>query len=89
MIDFYGKLILDGATGSLLTERSGAPAGYRLEKLNLENPEVVYSVHCDYVDAGSDVIYTNTLGAQPLKLGGETVKVIKAAVARAQKGVDA
>ena len=85
MIDFYGKLILDGATGSLLTERSGAPAGYRLEKLNLENPEVVYSVHRDYVDAGSDVIYTNTFGANPLKLGGETEKVIKAAVAIARK----
>ena len=85
MIDFYGKLILDGATGSLLTERSGAPAGYRLEKLNLENPEVVYLVHRDYVDAGSDVIYTNTFGANPLKLGGETEKVIKAAVAIARK----
>ena len=85
MIDFYGKLMLDGATGSLLTERSGAPAGYRLEKLNLENPEVVYSVHRDYVDAGSDVIYTNTFGANPLKLGGETEKVIKAAVAIARK----
>lgn len=77
--------MLDGATGSLLTERSGAPAGYRLEKLNLENPEVVYSVHRDYVDAGSDVIYTNTFGANPLKLGGETEKVIKAAVAIARK----
>lgn len=85
MIDFGKKLILDGATGSLLTERSGAPAGYRLEKLNLEDPDVVFSVHRDYVEAGSDVIYTNTFGANPLKLGDETDKVIKAAVAIARK----
>lgn len=85
MIDFGKKLILDGATGSLLTERSGAPAGYRLEKLNLEDPEVVYSVHRDYVDAGSDVIYTNTFGANPLKLGNDTQSVIKAAVGIARK----
>lgn len=88
MIDFGKKLILDGATGSLLTERSGAPAGYRLEKLNLEDPEVVYSVHRDYVDAGSDVIYTNTFGANPLKLGNDTQSVIKAAVGIARKAAN-
>lgn len=85
MIDFRGRIILDGATGSLLSERSGAPAGYRLEKLNVENPDVVYSVHRDYVDAGSNVIYTNTFGANPLKLGAETGEVIKAAIEIARK----
>ncbi len=85
MIDFSRKLILDGATGSLLSERSGAPAGYRLERLNLEDPDTVFSVHRDYVEAGSDVIYTNTFGANPLKLGGETQAVVKAAVAIAKK----
>lgn len=88
MIDFSEKLILDGATGSLLTERSGAPAGYRLEKLNIENPDVVYSVHRDYVNAGSNVIYTNTFGANPLKLGDETGAVIKAAIDIARKAAD-
>ena len=85
MIDFRGRIILDGATGSLLSERSGAPAGYRLEKLNVENPDVVYSVHRDYVNAGSNVIYTNTFGANPLKLGAETGEVIKAAIEIARK----
>ncbi len=88
MIDFSKKIILDGATGSLLTERSGAPAGYRLERLNLENPEVVYSVCRDYVDAGSNVVYTNTFGANPLKLGDETGAIIKAAIDIARKAAD-
>lgn len=88
MIDFSKKIILDGATGSLLTERSGAPAGYRLERLNLENPEVVYSVHSDYVNAGSNVVYTNTFGANRLKLGDETGAIIKAAIDIARKAAD-
>ena len=85
MIDFSGKIILDGATGSLLTERSGAPAGYRLERLNIEDPETVFSVHRDYVDAGSNVIYTNTFGANPLKLGDDTAKIVRAATEIARK----
>lgn len=88
MIDFSEKLILDGATGSLLAERSGAPAGYRLEKLNIENPDVVYSVHRDYVDAGSNVIYTNTFGANALKLGNQTEEIIRAATEIARKAAD-
>ena len=85
MTDFRKRIILDGATGSLLSERSGAPAGYRLEKLNIQDPEVVFSVHRDYVEAGSDVIYTNTFGANPLKLGNETAEAVKAAVAIARR----
>ena len=85
MIDFSGKIILDGATGSLLTERSGASAGYRLERLNIEDPETVFSVHRDYVDAGSNVIYTNTFGANPLKLGDDTAKIVRAATEIARK----
>lgn len=85
MIDFSGKIILDGATGSLLTERSGVPAGYRLERLNIEDPETVFSVHRDYVDAGSNVIYTNTFGANPLKLGDDTAKIVRAATEIARK----
>ena len=88
VIDFDKMLILDGATGSLLTERSGAPAGYRPEMLNVENPDVVYSVHRDYVEAGSDVVYTNTFGANPLKLGDETGKIIRAAISIARKAAE-
>ena len=88
MIDFDKMLILDGATGSLLTERSGAPAGYRPEMLNVENPDVVYSVHRDYVEAGSDVVYTNTFGANPLKLGDETGKIIRAAISIARRAAE-
>lgn len=88
MIDFSKRIILDGAMGSLLTERSGAPAGYRLEKLNVEDPGVVFSVHRDYVAAGSNVIYTNTFGANPLKLGEDTGKIIRAGIDVARKAAD-
>jgi len=40
------------------------------EALNLTRPDLVVEVHRAYVDAGADVIETNTFGANQLKLGG-------------------
>jgi 5-methyltetrahydrofolate--homocysteine methyltransferase len=60
-------LILDGAMGTMLQER-GLAAGQSPEELNLTMPEVVGSVHRDYVDAGADIIITNTFGGSRFKL---------------------
>lgn len=60
-------LILDGAMGTMLQERGLRP-GQSPEELNLTMPDVVASVHRDYVAAGADIIITNTFGGTRFKL---------------------
>jgi len=60
-------LILDGAMGTMLQER-GLKPGQSPEELNLTMPEVVASVHREYIEAGADVIITNTFGGTRFKL---------------------
>jgi homocysteine S-methyltransferase len=60
-------LLCDGGIGTLLRER-GVPGDACLEALNLDDPALVLQVHADYVDAGADIIETNTFGANSLKL---------------------
>src|SRR6185369_10860778 len=60
-------LILDGAMGTMLQER-GLGVGQSPEELNLTMPEVVASVHRDYIAAGADIIITNTFGGTRFKL---------------------
>ncbi|MBN1894480.1 homocysteine S-methyltransferase family protein [bacterium] len=58
--------ILDGAMGTLLLPK--LPPGASIERINLDNPDIVRSVYGSYVDAGADVISTNTFGANRIKL---------------------
>ena len=60
-------LILDGAMGTMLQER-GLKPGQSPEELNLTMPQVVASVHRDYLEAGADIIITNTFGGTRFKL---------------------
>ena len=60
-------LILDGAMGTMLQER-GLKPGQSPEELNLTMPQVVASVHRDYLAAGADIIITNTFGGTRFKL---------------------
>ncbi len=60
-------LLLDGAYGTELIKRAGL-GDVPPEVLNIERPDVVESLHKDYIKAGSDVIITNTFGATPAKL---------------------
>ena len=60
-------LILDGATGTALQKR-GMPAGACTEQWVLEHPEAIWDVQARYLDAGSDVLYAPTFGANPVKL---------------------
>ncbi len=60
-------LILDGATGTEL-QKKGMPAGVCPELWAIENPEVQKSIYKSYSDAGSDIIYTCTFGANSYKL---------------------
>jgi len=62
-----GPLLVDGAMGSLLYER-GVLHTRSYDELNLSQPELIRSVHRDYVQAGAEVIETNTFGANRIAL---------------------
>jgi 5-methyltetrahydrofolate--homocysteine methyltransferase len=47
----------------------GLPDGYAPDLWNVENPEAIISTHREYVDAGCDILLTNTFGASRLRLG--------------------
>ena len=59
--------IFDGAMGTMLQQRGLAP-GQSPEELNLSMPDVVESVHLDYLRAGADLLITNTFGGSSVKL---------------------
>lgn len=62
------KLIfLDGAMGTQLQEK-GLPAGMAPEIYMMSHPECIEEVHRSYLENGSDIIYTNTFGANRKKL---------------------
>jgi len=60
-------LVLDGAMGTMLQER-GLKPGQSPEELNLTMPDVVAGVHREYIEAGADIIVTNTFGGNRAKL---------------------
>ena len=59
--------IFDGAMGTMLQQR-GLLAGQSPEELNIIMPDVVESVHLDYLQAGADILITNTFGGSRVKL---------------------
>ena len=61
--------LLDGAMGTML-QAAGLPVGELPELWNLTHPEVVTGIQRQYVEAGSDVIYANTFGANRHKVSG-------------------
>jgi 5-methyltetrahydrofolate--homocysteine methyltransferase len=65
--NFHMIHIFDGATGTML-QACGLKPGACPELMNIEQPDIVKSVHLDYIKAGSTFIETNTFGASPLKL---------------------
>ncbi|MCX7795384.1 MAG: bifunctional homocysteine S-methyltransferase/methylenetetrahydrofolate reductase [bacterium] len=60
-------IIFDGAIGTELLRR-GYPQDRPIEYANIINPELVLSIHKDYIDAGAECIETNTFGANEFKL---------------------
>ena len=76
-------LILDGGMGTLL-QKKGLPAGELPENWNLTHPEVIQEIHRSYYDAGSNVVSTNTFGANLLKFApNELDEIVRAAVVNA------
>jgi homocysteine S-methyltransferase len=63
-----GVVVCDGAMGTMLYAR-GVFVNRCFDELNLSNPALVRSVHEEYLEAGADIIETNTFGAHRFKLG--------------------
>src|SRR5512139_1050314 len=63
-----GTLVFDGAMGTMLYAR-GVFLNRCFDELNLSSPGLVRQVHDEYIEAGADVIETNTFGAHRFKLG--------------------
>lgn len=79
MLQERGVLVADGAWGTLLAKRGLAP-GTAPERWNLERPDEVEGVARAYVEAGADIVLTNTFGGSRWKLekaglGGRTAEV--------------
>lgn len=64
-----GKKILffDGAMGTML-QKYGMSSGQLPELLNIENKEMILKIHTEYLEAGADILTTNTFGLNALKL---------------------
>lgn len=60
-------LVFDGATGSYLQEHGLEPGGCP-ELMNAEQPEIVREMAAQYFAAGSDMVLTNTFGANRIGL---------------------
>ena len=60
-------LVADGAIGTMLYAR-GVPLEVCFDETNLSRPDLVRSIHEEYVDAGAGLIETNTFGANAVSL---------------------
>ncbi len=62
-------LILDGAMGSLLQQRGVESDNFLwYSKANLDNPNILKNIHREYIEAGADIITTNTFRTNPVAL---------------------
>ncbi len=81
-------LILDGATGTVLQQRGFSG---NFDMLNLTHPEVIKQMHTEYLQAGADIISTNTFSSQRISQADydatDKIKELNAAGARLAREV--
>jgi 5-methyltetrahydrofolate--homocysteine methyltransferase len=61
-------LVMDGATGTELQRKKYLKDVAIPEELNIKFPERISDVYSSYINAGSDIIFANTFGANPIRL---------------------
>ena len=83
-------VLLDGAMGTLI-QKSGAKYNHSPETLNITQPGLITSFHRAYIEAGADIVYANTFGANAYKLadsGYSVEEIIAAGIANAKKACE-
>jgi homocysteine S-methyltransferase len=88
-----GPLVADGAMGTML-HQAGVPIDTCFDALNLTDPARVATIHRAYIDAGAELIETNTFSANRFKLANhgqveQLTTINRAAVELARRVVDA
>lgn len=83
----FDLLVEDGAIGTQLQAHGVAAGGQIPDLASIEHPDVVTLIHREYVEAGAQMVTTNSFGANALKLGGaaSVEDVCSAAVACAKR----
>src|SRR5450631_309971 len=75
-------VLCDGAMGTLLYA-NGVFINRSYDELNVSQPDLIRNVHHDYLQAGAEIIETNTFGANAFRLGrhsmGDQVRAINLA----------
>ena len=79
-------LFFDGGMGTLLISK-GLKAGENSALWSLSHPEEVLSIHLDYINAGADIITSNTFGASPTKTDSYR-ECIRAGLSLARRAAD-
>jgi methionine synthase / methylenetetrahydrofolate reductase(NADPH) len=92
VIDDSRVHVLDGAMGTMLYSR-GMFVNVCYDELNLSQPALVQEVHEAYVQAGAEILETNTFGANPVKLSShgledDTELINRSAVALARRAAN-
>lgn len=80
-------IYMDGGMGTMLMRR-GMKTGERTDMMNISHPETVYDIQREYVEAGSDILCTNSFSSCSETLGGTGVtaeKMISTAVKIAKR----
>ena len=83
-------LIFDGAMGTML-QKEGLPIGDNPEIFGMKNPDKLLKIHKKYLEAGSNVLTTNTFGCNELKvtkLGYTVEEVIDNAIKVAKQAIE-
>ena len=82
-------IVLDGAMGTML-QKSGEMGDVLPEVLNIEKHELITNIHKAYIDAGANVVYANTFGANRYKMkdaGYSVEELIGAAINNAKNAI--
>lgn len=82
-------VLLDGGMGTML-QKGGLLPGEHPEVFGYDHPQVVRQVHQEYLEAGSEVLYSNTFGGNARKLAGCKIGVeeaVEAAMAAAKEAI--
>ena len=83
-------LFFDGAMGTML-QKTGLIPGELPEELNIDKSEVLYHIHREYLNSGSNIVSANTFGANRLKFENSKYSVeeiIRAAVKTAKSSIN-